>query len=45
MDRWDTIRRRLDDFSRNVLFDRSGTGAPSKQHGGFFRHGKMQRAN
>lgn len=42
----ETIRRRLEDFSRNVLFDQTGTQPFTKENGTFLPHGKkIQNAN
>ncbi|XP_073328708.1 transmembrane protein 17B [Pagrus major] len=40
MDLPDTIRKRLEDFSRNVLFDQSRTQTLTKENGAFLPHDK-----
>lgn len=42
MDLPETIRKRLEDFSRNVLFDQSRTQPLSKEHDTFLAHGKLK---
>lgn len=44
MDLPETIRRRLEDFSRTVLFDQSRSQPLSKENGAFLPHGKLPRA-
>lgn len=42
MDLPETIRKRLEDFSRNVLFDQSRTQTFTKENGAFLPHGKLK---
>lgn len=36
----ETIRKRLDDFSRNILFDQTRTVTFAEENDGFLPHGK-----
>ena len=40
----DTIRKRLEDFSRTVLFDQSRTPPFTKENEPFLPHGKLKSA-
>lgn len=42
MDLPETIRKRLEDFSRNVLFDQSRTQTLTKENDAFLPHGKLK---
>lgn len=42
MDLPDGIRKRLEDFSRNVLFDQSGTRTVARENDTFLPHGKLR---
>lgn len=42
MDLPETLRRRLEDFSRNVLSDQGRTQSLSKEHDTFLPHGKLE---
>lgn len=42
MDLPETIRKRLEDFSRNVLFDQNRTQTHTKENDAFLPHGKLK---